>query len=235
MIVILKIPQDAKLLVKEGQTANFSTPLWERVIEEKIEINISQKLAIKPKKIFDFLKKFIGDRIKKDEIIAEKKGLLFNKKILSPVDGEIREINHDLGTVIITSLTNKKVVNSFFRGEIIDIQNSNLKIKINDGRSFKIKKCQTNFGGEVYYYSSQNHLTADDVEGKIIVFNELEPFAQVKIEALGGTAFFGPIPLQTSHIPFFQLNNQKEIDLIYRLKKSTCLMLKDESKIIFYD
>ena len=236
MVVSLNIPDDVGILVKKGQLVNYSTPLWEKVSEETIEIDIAKKLAIKPEKIFDYLKKFIGDQVKKDEVIAEKKGFLFNKEILSPKEGEIKEINHESGVVIISSLTQKEIIYSFFKGEIINVEKSLLKVKVADGHPYLIKKTDEELGGDVYYYQPNNFLTASDVEEKIVIFNEIDPIQQIKIEALGAKAFIGAKMIsETTHLPFFQLKNQKDIEKIFQFKKSACLIVKNESKIIFYD
>ena len=236
MVVSLNIPDDGGILVKKGQLVNYSTPLWEKVSEETIEIDIAKKLAIKPEKIFDYLKKFIGDQVKKDEVIAEKKGFLFNKEILSPKEGEIKEINHESGVVIISSLTQKEIIYSFFKGEIINIEKSLLKVKVDNGHPYSIKKTDKELGGDVYYYQPNNFLTASDVEEKIVIFNEIDPIQQIKIEALGAKAFIGAKMIsETTHLPFFQLKNQKDIEKIFQFKKSACLIVKNESKIIFYD
>lgn len=236
MIVSLNIPDDVEILVKKGQLVDYSTPLWEKKFEETTEIDIAKKLAIKPEKIFDYLKKFISDKVKKNEVIAEKKGLLFNKKILSPKEGEIKEINHELGAVIIGSLTKMQIIYSFFKGEIVDVERLLIKVKVTDGHPYLIKKTDKELGGDVYYYQTNKFLTADDVEEKIVVFNEINSLHQIKIEALGAKAFIGakPIP-EASHLPFIQLKNQKDIEKIFHFKKSACIIVKNESKIIFYD
>lgn len=236
MVVSLNIPDNVRVLVKKGQLVDYSTPLWEKVSEETIEIDIAKKLAIKPEKIFDYLKKFIGDQVKKNEVIAEKKGFLFNKEILSPKEGEIKEINHDLGVVVLSSLTQKQIIHSFFKGEIVDVGKTLLKVKVDDGHAYLIKKTAEELGGDVYYYQPNNFLTASDVEEKIVIFNEIDSIQQIKIEALGAKAFIGAkmIP-ETTHLPFFQLKNQKDIEKIFQFKKSACLIVKNESKIIFYD
>lgn len=237
MIVSLNIPDNVKILVKKDQLVDFSTPLWEKICEETTEINIAKKLGIKPEKIFDYLKKFINDQLKKNEVIAEKKGFLFDKKILSPKDGEIREINHDLGIVTIGSLTQKQIIHSFFKGEIVSIEKPWLKVKIADGHPYLIKKTNNiETGGAVYYFQRNNLLTASDVEEKIVIFDEIDSLHQIKIEALGAKAFIGakPIP-EATHLPFIQLKNQKDIEKIFHFKKSACIIVKNESKIIFYD
>lgn len=236
MIIDLNVPQEVRLLVKRGQIVDFDTPLWEKNSEKKIEIDLAKKLGIKPGKIFDYLKKFIGDTVKKDEVIAEKRGLLIDKKIAAPEDGEITEVNHDTGVITLINLTNKKTIYSFIKGEVIEVEKTKLKIKINDGHDYLIKKSEIDFGAKVYYYHREDSLTADEIEKRIVVFEDLDSLNQIKIEALGAVAFVGAKPLlEPTQLPFFQLKNQKDIEAIFRYKKSACIILKEGSKIIFYD
>lgn len=236
MIIDLGVPQDVRLLIKRGQTVDFDTPLWEKKSEKKIEINLVKKLGIKPGKIFDYLKKFIGDTVKKDEIIAEKRGLLIDKKVVASEDGEITEVNHETGIITLINLTDKKTIYSFFKGEIVEVEKTKLKIRINDGRHYLIKKSEIDFGAKVCYYHPELSLIADEVERRIVVFEDLDSLNQIKIEALGAVGFVGAKPLlEPTQLPFFQLKNQKDIEAIFRYKKSSCIILKEEDKIIFYE
>ncbi len=76
MNLSFSLPQNSTCLLKVGQKVDFETPFFAGRKSEDVTILIAEKMGIPPAKIFTYLKKFVGDTVKKGDILAAKKGLL---------------------------------------------------------------------------------------------------------------------------------------------------------------
>lgn len=236
MIINIAIEPETKVLVKEKEKIELNQPLWEYSEIKNIEIDIAHQLKIKPNNIFDYLKKFINDEIKENEIIAEKKTIFSKIKILAPHNGFIKEINHESGIIIFSSVIKKSLFPSFLNGEVEKINQKEIRIKIADGNEYAIKKNKMNnyFGGEVFYFKD-NHFNALDVKNKIMVVKKLNPLDQIKSEALGVKGFVSlNEKAEESDTPIFIIKDLNDFNKIEKQKKSTCIILKNDTKLIFY-
>lgn len=238
MIIEIPLKKGVKVLVQEKEKISINQPLWQYSETKEIEIDIAHQLRIKPQNIFNHLKKFINDQVLKEEIIAEKTTFFGTKKISAPHDGFIKEINHEKGIIIFSVPTKKSLFYSFLKGVVENITEQMIKIKISNGKEYPIKKTTFDgefFGGEVSYIKNE-HFSALDVEKKIIVAKKLNPFEQIKAEALGAKGF---ITLnekeEESEIPFFIVKNLDDFNEIEKERKTACILLKNNNKIIFYD
>jgi hypothetical protein len=101
MIIDLATPNEANVLVKAGDKVDLETKILTIAKKALIRINVAKKLNIAPEKIFQSLKKFVDDEIKKGDKLAYKKTLFSNKYVFSDYDGILKEINHQTGEVII--------------------------------------------------------------------------------------------------------------------------------------
>src|SRR3989344_7443649 len=128
MNITVSIPDGVKCLLKTGQKVEFSTPFLENKVINDITIPVAKKLNIASDKIFNYLKKFVGDSIGNNEIIAEKKGLIGRSKIISNSPGIIKEINHYTGEIIVSYPTSQKdQLLAFFKGEVSGIDKKKVK------------------------------------------------------------------------------------------------------------
>ncbi len=239
MVIEIPLRKGVKILVKERDKVKIGQPLWEYEEIKDIEIDIARQLKIKPNNIFDYLKKFINDQVKANEIIAERKTLFDNKKVLAPVDGFIKGIDHQSGIITLSTVIKRSLFFSFFKGEIEKISEKEIKIKIIDGKAYPLKKNTADvddyFGGEVFYLKN-NNFNALDVDNKIVFVKNLNPLEQIKAEALGATGFISlNEKAEESDTPIFILKNLDDFEEIEQQKKSTCIILKNDNKIIFYD
>jgi hypothetical protein len=230
------LPKRAKILVKEEEKIEFNQPIFQINSEKEIIVDVNDQLKIAPNKIFNYLKKFIGDEIKKNEVLAEKKGFFGTKKILSPAEGTIKEINHETGTVTITTLLYKKIVKSYFKGKVKGISKDELTVSIAPAISFPIKNASGDFGGLCFYLKPNQQIDAELVEKKIIITSLINTIDQIKLEALGaaGIVTIKPLPNQPK-IPFCYLKNISDFEKILKANFSACTISKNQGKIIFYD
>lgn len=235
MLIIISIPEDAKCLLKAGQNVDFDTPFLEYKTAIEVDINISKKIGIEPNKIFNFLKKFVGEKVCKGEILAVKKGLFATNKVICDQDGVIKEINHYEGTLIIKVFKDNKNINlAYFKGDITDINKNEVILKVKDGEEINLKKVSADFGGETFYYINDN-LNTHDVADKIVICKEINSYAQSKSEALGARALITLIkPNDLSNIPQAQVKEIEDFNKIIQHKNPYCLVNKKSSKLYLY-
>ena len=238
MILTISIPSDGKCLLKPGQIVDFDTDFLENKLNSEITINVSKKLGIASDKIFNYLKKFVGDPIKRGEIIAEKKGLISNLTVESNYTGFIKEINHYDGNVIISSSggqqTNK--IKAFFKGEVVDLNKNQLKIKVGHLQEFNIKLVTDNFGGQTFYLKDATKpIFSLQTSNKIMVIESITAYLKTKAEALGIKGFVTlKTPPQESNLPKAQIKNIEDFKKVLHLNFPYCLVDKQYSKIYFY-
>lgn len=241
MIISLRLPFEGKTGLKIGEKVDFDKPLFQEKQTQEIKFLLAEKLGVAPNKIFHHLKKFVGDDIKKGEILAEKKSFLDNKKVLSDIDGILREINHNEGYVLVDIKSSEvKTKNCFFKAEIEDIDEQTIKLKVGNVKEFAIKEIvnvQDEFIGWPVYYLAEKpkEFIEEDVTGKIIVCSEMVSYHQAKLEALGATGFISLHHLsdQTS-LPFIKLKNIEDMKSIFKVQLPYCIIDRKESKIILY-
>lgn len=130
--VVRKLPDVSKIVVKKGEKLDPETVLAETETSPGYrKVKITDILGVKSQDIAKFLKREAGGKIYRGEIIAEKPGTfgLGKKIITSPVDGIVKEINKDEGTVTIEYLPTPAKIASVIPGEVMDISDKS-KIKV---------------------------------------------------------------------------------------------------------
>ncbi len=236
MIVTLSLPDDTYCLLKEDSDVDFSTPFFEKRTETMIHVEVAKKLSISPDKIFRYLKKLVGEKVAEDEIIAEKKGFMSNVIVKSPVSGEIQEINHDKGVLIVkTESDEKKTTYCYFKGKVKKIRKKEFDIEFGRVAEFSIKEASSFFGGEVYFFEDGKILKEDELSGKIVLAEKIGGLTEVKSEALGCAGFVTSEKLaEATSLPTCLIKNHADFEKIRKLKLSSCLIDKKNSRILFY-
>lgn len=237
MSIIITIPEDTKCLLKSGQAVDFLTPFLENKVISDIAIPVAKKLNIASDKIFNYLIKFVGDSVEKNDIIAEKKSLLGNTSIVSETKGIIKEINHNSGEMVIsTSIAQKGHISAYFKGEVIDIEKKQLKLKAQEVREFTCKQTASDFGGETFYLQdTSKSIFAPQMSNKIMITESITPYLLTKAEALGIKGFISlKNPPQDSNLAKVQIKNIDDFKKIFHLNLPYCLINKQYSKIYFY-
>ncbi len=237
MTIIISIPLDAKCLLTPGQKVDLETPFIEKQATSDVTVNVAKKLHVEPSKIFNYLKKLVGDTVQKGEVLAEKKGFIESKKLLSDYNGIIKEVNHYEGGVMISSF--KKETNHircYFKGEVIEIKGNLIKLHVDVSHSFDIKLASVNFGGETFYFKDTKTLLTDaQVTKKFLLVESLSVYNQKKAEALGARGFITLKSLQEkTALPVAQIKNIDDFKKILHLNFPYCLVDKQYSKIYVY-
>lgn len=233
------IPAETELLVQKGQEVNFGTPFVRRNAVEIIKIPLASALGFSPDKIFIFLHKFVGDKVQRGELLAEKKAMMSSRQYLSEYDGTIKEINHYDGTVTLeTPKEDTFEQNCFFKGTIEEIEGNVLLLKISHGKQYPLMEAAPFFGGEVVLYDSAlgSQITEDEVNDHVIVADKLTSYDQTKLEALGAQGF---VLLQNNDdpasVPTAMLKTVPEFEEIKKQGFSACMIGPDHTTIYFYD
>lgn len=223
-------------LLKEDQVVDFETPFLQRKVEEEVNVSIAKSLNVSPQKIFHYLKKFVGESIKKGEIIAENKGVFTNKKIVSKYSGLIKEINHSNGSITILSTTEvENTLNSFFKGKISKIKKNELSVEVEKGEEFPAKNISQSFGGKTFYFDKNSDFYTENVFNGVVVCENLTSYYRSKAEALGCKGFLSLSKLSDDlETPFAQLKNINDYKKIIKAKFTYCTVVSNSSTIYFY-
>jgi len=237
MNLTIPLPDEGKCLLKNGQKVDFDTPFFEIKKDLEKEIGLTEKLKVPPKKIFKYLKKFVGDQVAKDEIIAVKKTFFSDIKYASEYQGIITEVNHEKGIIILKIQDEKEIVKKcYFKGEVKEVKKNAVLLEIKEKEEFSLKKCALTTGGEIIYLKEIGSETTSELEGKIVVIKEISDINLSKIEVLGAKGVVTLMkPLETkSDLPFFQLKNEDSFEMIVKHQFPSCLTDTVTSRIIFY-
>ena len=240
--MVISIPFKAlghELIVKTGQDVDFETPLFKKKLEGEVVIPLAAKIKIAPKHIYLHLKKVIGDRIKKGELIAEKKGFMSTTQYFSEYDGVIKEIDHNQGYLLIgVSSQEEEVVSAFFRGKIISVNDDTVEIQLGKGHEFPLKTVSSSFGGEVIHLDTDSIAKINEKTAglKVAIMIKLLSHEQSKLEALGIDGFITIDALpNNSSIPFAHLKDPADLEKIKAVKLPYCIIDRNQSIIYFYE
>lgn len=237
MNISVSIPDEVKCLINPSQTVDFSTPFLENKVISQLAIPVAIKLNIPSDKIFNYLKKFAGDTVEKGEILAEKKGLISNSTVISGSKGTLKEINHNTGEIIISTLTSKSGhITAFFKGEAVEIDKNQLILKVKDSHEFSLKQTNSEFGGETFYLKDPSKpIFAPQMLNKIMVCEIITPYLLTKTEALGIKGFITLRSISPdSNLAKAQIKNIEDFKKVFHLNLPYCLINKQYSKIYFY-
>lgn len=235
MTITYSFPSNIVCLVKEGYKVDFQTPLLEKKVEKELEINIATELGIDPKNIFRYLKKLVGEKIEKNDLLGQKKGLFSTKKLFSPETGIIKEIDHHKGILIITVGKDKNKILSPLKGEVEKVNKDSLQIKVDKGEEFAVKNVTDDFGNEVLYFEASSSYDSVNLSQKIIFINKINSYLQVKTEALGimGYVTLEKLPEKTD-VHSAIIKNLEDFKKIKKLSYPYCTVIAESAKIYFY-
>ncbi len=240
MEIFIPIINDDKCILTKGQNVDFDTPFLEQKAVSDVKISVSSKLQISPDKIFKYLKKFVGDEVKKGDLLAEKKTLLSRRSVKSDLSGRVREINHFEGNLIISANDSKpRQVPAYFKGEVGEILSNGIKLKVKDVKDFELKNSSKTIGGKCIYIKSRDSTLAMNVDfstDKILVIGSISPYLQRKAEVLGIKALITLKSISIDpHVPQAQIKDDHDFAKILTLSLPYCFVDKQSSRIYFYN
>lgn len=236
MLISIPFSHLDRCLLKEDQIVDFNTPFLEKKVEQEINISIAKKLDVSPQKIFSYLKKFVGESIEKNEIIAVNKGMFGSKKIVSKYAGLIKEINHSDGSITILNRTEiENTINASFKGKVKKIKKNEVIIEVEKGEEFPAKNIARDFGGKTFYSDENSEFLSENVFDSVIICENITAYLKSKAEALGCQGFLSLSKLEEeSGIPHAQFKNVNDFKKAIKTKFPYCTIINTSSIIYFY-
>lgn len=238
MIINLLIPNNAELLLHEGDVVDFDQPFYQVKKTGQQKILISQLLNVRKEKIFQYLKKTVGQKVKKNEILAVKKGLIFEKKVISPFDGEVLEINHETGEIVLAyDLKDEEIKKCFFKAKVKEIKKNSVALEIKKGLSVSLKEGVGQAGGPVFNFIKDDlffQITEEEIKNKIILIESLKSYITMKCEALGVSGFIFIKKDDKPVIPYGQILNSNDFKKAIDSHYHYCLFSEIDQLAVFY-
>ncbi len=238
MKVEISFPKSAKLAFTPPKKLAFGDVVFKFAKKSRIVLNISHELKIEPEKIYNCLKKLIGETVKKDEVLAEKKGLLSKKVFKSPFSGKVVEINHFTGT-----LTLETEEPNFFEkfkemeGEVLEKKGNKLIVNLKEPTILKLKK--TNLlnilGGKVSKIKTGEEFTKTMVENKIILIEKTSEYIESKLLALKAKGIISLYPPKRRDLAFAQITKVNDFKLAYQQEKKYVLIDPFQNMLYIYN
>ncbi|MFS8159728.1 MAG: hypothetical protein ACMG6E_05855 [Candidatus Roizmanbacteria bacterium] len=231
MLITLSFPETATLLVKEGDQLAYGKAFYTLAEVEHHVINISSDLSIKPADIFGYLTVLIGTVVKKGTVLAKKKGLVGSKKVTSPVDGTVLNIEHQTGTLIIEAQSGQtQPISSFCQGIVKQIspENHTVSVEIQAQKEFNGKLISGQAGGTVY--PQQEEIIADS----LVIIKDLDSTTIAKCEALGANGFVCLTYADKPSIPFFQIIDENSFTSLSTCTYKYGIFSQYDKKLVLY-
>lgn len=246
MLITIILPEDAQLMAEMGKKIVQGDPLYRTKRGKSFNIEVARSLKIRPSTIFTVLTKGVGEKVKKNEMIASKKGLISARSIRADQDGVIEKIDHVAGTVTMCIDNDKDaVVQSFFTGIIKKTENNRLTIDIEKGIVVELEMITIDWGGPAFYLTDEDRyfsMNEEDIKNKTVITQCLTPPIQVKCEALAAAGFIlrvagSAIAKKDHHIslPHAIFKNPQDWDRIVSSKKPYILCSVVDRTAILYE
>jgi len=119
-----RLPMPGEVFVKVGDEVGFDTPIAEMMAPgDPYVINAAQKLGVPKEDLEIYMKKKVGDQLKKDEPIAGYNAFfgLMKNWVLSPIDGFVETVSNISGQIIIRENPVSVMVDSYIRGRVVEV------------------------------------------------------------------------------------------------------------------
>lgn len=237
MTITVDVPDNAQVVVKNGQDLDFKTPLLKIKFDKDFVVPLTHILQIPANKIFMSLKKMIGDNIVKGETLAEKKGLFNGKQYKSEVNGRIKEIDHNQGNVTITVSSGAEATRlSPVKGQVSSTKRGKIEIELPEGKNFELKEANSDFGGEIAFIDNEtsSSLSEKTIGEKAVFIEKIASYELAKLEALTVWGLVTLYQVQNTSLPYARIKNEPDWKKIRESKLPYCFCDKKNSIIYLY-
>lgn len=121
-----RLPIPGEVCVKKGDEVDYGTVIAKTLVSgdpEIVKVAAILGFSSKPADLPAYMKKKVGDKVEKDEIIAGYSVLfgLLKKWVQSPIDGVIELISTVTGQVVIRGLPIPVEVDSYIPGKVVEV------------------------------------------------------------------------------------------------------------------
>ncbi len=238
MLITISLPKNAELLVEKGQKIIRHDPLYRMDKGRDYIIDIGQRLSISPKEIFNCMIKMVGEKVQKNEIIAQKKTVFSTKKVHADSEGIIQKIDHLTGHITLhIDKDENHIVQSFFTGVIQEKENNRLKIYLDKGHRIQLVDATHDCGGKIFYYTDESlyfTINEESIKNKMVVIEYLSPHIQIKCEALGASGFGYVEKKESITLPHMAFAKDDYLKIL-QSKQTLILCSAVEKCAIFYE
>lgn len=225
-----------------GDKITFDTVIAESSKAPPIShvIPIAEILKFKSDKIFKHLKKNIGDKIYKGDLLASKDGVMSTKKYLADTDGMLTGVNHHTGEITLEEGTNASVhatIPALAEGVVGTIDTTTLQCKVGKVLSIDLKDVvDTRFGGRTIVTDNEHAvaLTLPQVQGAIIIAPDFSGYVLSKLAALGASRIITPKDISSTTTIDCVIQNPEDIQSIIDFAPAAVYANAAEKCLIFY-
>jgi len=119
-----RLPIKGEVLVRVGAAVEPHTPIARSLLEGAIySFKAAEQLGLSPSELPALLKKGVGDKVEKDELLAEVRALfgLFRSELRAPVEGTIEHISPTSGYIGIRQPPRPIEVAAYLRGKVVEV------------------------------------------------------------------------------------------------------------------
>ncbi|HEX9284980.1 MAG TPA: hypothetical protein VF879_04855 [Nitrospirales bacterium] len=118
------LPLSGTVLVEVGRTVSSATVVARAELPGKVHVvNLVNQLGILPEDLPDYMVKREGDRIEKDEVLAETKPLIkwFKTEVRSPIAGTVETVSTATGQVILREPPRPVELFAYLDGKVVEV------------------------------------------------------------------------------------------------------------------
>jgi hypothetical protein len=240
--ITIVLPPDATPIVHAGDTVTFDTEIARLSQKPTIPqtIPLAQSLNFKPSRIFKHLKKNIGDKIYKGDVLATKDAVFATKKFIADADGILTGVNHHSGEILIEHVSSEEQstsVRAMLEGTVSAVEKDKILCKTSKQLSVDVSAALGDrLGGKVIITDTADamQLTLPQVKDAIIVCSEVSDYVLSKFEALGVLSIVVPSSPTPTPAHVLVLRDPKEIQSIIDFVPHAVYANASEKSMIFY-
>lgn len=240
--ITIVLPPDATSVVHAGDTVTFDTEIARLSQKPTVSqtIPLAQSLRFKPSRIFKHLKKNIGDKVYKGDVLATKDAVFATKKYIADADGILTGVNHHSGEIIIEHTSAEEqstIVRAMVEGTVSGVEKGSIICKTSKLLSVELATAlDRRMGGKVVITDKTHamQLTLPQVKDAIIVCSEVSDYVLSKFEALGVLSIVVPSSPTPAPPHVLVLQDPKEMQSIIDFAPHAVYANAAEKSMTFY-
>jgi hypothetical protein len=121
---VRRLPLKGQVLVASGDKVDPDTIVARTELPGALQaIKAAEKMGVEAKDVPGLLKKQVGDKVAKGDMVAESKGFfgLGKTTVLSDYDGTIESLSEATGTLLVREAPTPVEITAYMRGKVIDV------------------------------------------------------------------------------------------------------------------
>jgi len=121
---IRRLPIKGEVLVTVGQLVEPETPVARALLPGLLQtIKLAEKLGVEAKETTGFFRHKVGEKVEKDEVVAETKGIfgLFRSTVTSEYSGTVESISEITGHILLREPSIPVEITAYLEGRVAEI------------------------------------------------------------------------------------------------------------------